>query len=567
MTVRLNKRLNHKELFDTPIKDQQEYLDGISTEILQKALSAFITANSDENFRTANHCIQNWLGKNPALREELKAKTHDGDTIINIMSSLHLAETIFCIGVVEKSKKSESEIEVDLFELYLSYNSQQDELESKIGNNLPPENDSNDRIIAIMLTMNFHDFDLNNFDIGEILLTQLFKSIEFFKYLEKNLPNHLELFLSDFKTDSWQNWMKKYLALMPSLFPDKPVSHFDFTVSPDEDYEINCKFLELLSLPETETFKLSDFISLRSNPLLRVGKNSFRIIYNLFLVEKLFKSVQFSFSLDVNKRVDKEYKLKDFRSDHCDKFSEQILVYKFIEKSFPKKWVHVPGEEFKSYGYDGEPDYYLRNKNKVFLFESKDVVLKGIEKQSRNFNVLSEAIKSKFYKTEKEGKIQKKAILQLLENIDRVHNKYYDKVDDDYDITKLRVYPVLIVHDRQFESLAVNHLVNSWFLTELGNWKEKWKFKEIHGLVVINIDKFILHQDSFKTRKVLFEKLIEEYFEKNEIKNIKARNHSDFEQKALDCFKSFSTFIDIELDSNGLKRMPDITEDYINNLK
>ena len=86
-------------------------------------------------------------------------------------------------------------------------------------------------------------------------------------------------------------------------------------------------------------------------------------------------------------------------------------------------------------------------------------------------------------------------------------------------------------------------------------------------MVVINIDKFILHQDSFKTRKVLFEKLIEEYFEKNEIKNIKARNHSDFEQKALDCFKSFSTFIDIELDSNGLKRMPDITEDYINNLK
>lgn len=567
MTVRLNKRLNHQELFDTPIKDQQEYLDGISTEILLKALPSFITANFDERFRTANDCIQNWLGKNPVLREELKAKTNDGDTIINIISSLQLAETIFSIDAVEQSTKSESEIELDLFELYLSYNSQQDVLESKIGNNLPAEDDTNDRIIAIMLTMNFHDSDLNNFNIGEILLTQLFKSIEFFKYLEQTLPKHLELFLSDFETDTWQNWMKKYLALMPSLFPDRPVSHFDFTVPQDEDYEINLKFLQLLSLPETETFKLSDFISLRSNPLLRVDTNTFRIIYNLFLVEKIFKSVQFSFSLDVNKRVDKKYKLKDFRSDHCDKFSEQILVYKFIEKSFPRKWVHVPGEEFKSHGYDGEPDYYLRNKNKLFLFESKDVVLKGEEKQSRDFNVLSKAIESKFYKTEKEGKIQKKAILQLLENIDRVHSKYYDKIDTDYDITKLRVYPVLIVHDRQFESLALNHLVNSWFLAELGNWKEKWRFKEVHGLVVINIDKFILHQDSFRTRKVLFEKMIEEYFEQSEIKNIKARNHTDFQQKALDCLKSFSTFIDIQLDSNGLNRMPDITEDYINNLK
>lgn len=273
------------------------------------------------------------------------------------------------------------------------------------------------------------------------------------------------------------------------------------------------------------------------------------ILYKLFLVEKLFKSIQFQFSLEINKEVEKKYRLKDFRSDHCDNFSEQVLTYKVVENSFPKKnWIRISGENFKLKDYKtGEPDYYVRFKNKVFLFESKDVVLKGGEKQSRDYSIIKEALKDKFYWVKKKNKIKSKAILQLIENIKKILDKFYSQCDIDYKSDTIKIYPILIVHDRQYEALGVNKLLIKWFDEELAKIKNDYNISNIKNITVLNIDTMLFFQETLKQRgKSRLEKLIDDYH--------KANLNPTY-------FKSFDNFMQTTFDKKNLK-LPNYVRNY-----
>jgi len=312
-----------------------------------------------------------------------------------------------------------------------------------------------------------------------------------------------------------------------------------------------------------------DYISIRSNPLLEVGENHYRVIYDLFLVEKLFKSIQFKFSLDINKKIDKQYKLGDFRADHCDKFSEQTLLYKMMENSFSTIGKHISGEKFKQAGFEAEPDYFIQIGNNIFLFESKDVILKGEEKQSRDFRVISEALKSKFYLSiDRKGKIENKAVLQLITNVDRLLNNYYSDLHT-VNSNNVRIFPIIITHDRQFDSMGVNKLVATWFNDEL---REKISLKHHHKIkppTIINIDTFILYQDLFNSRaELIFEELIANYHELSSIPRLKKNSMSQeaFSSKVQQSLISFQTYIDDLVLKKGLMKLPSIADEYLSKL-
>ena len=386
MTVNLLRRLSYEELFDEEPKNKEEYIYGISKDIILKMVPTLISAVDNHLFNPANNCVNNWFGQNPEIRDVLLSKLKENDAIINITSSLELAEFLLSRIQNDEVEIDDSQIVLNLFKLYTLFNSDQSVLEETAESNQPSSLESYDRIIAHFIQMNLHDFDLTNYNFKEILSTQLAKSIEYFQYLEANdfLKPHLDFFLEEFKTSSWKEWLLKILPLLNPIFSKGWTSYYQFNVVEDENFQANCDFLDMLCLEDMENFEDRDFITLRSKPLIKIGSGKYRMMFILFLVEKLYKSIQFHFSLHVNKKVNKVDRIKDFRSIHCDYFSEQILLYKMIRNSFPKKWIHLSGETFKSMSFDGEPDYYLRNGNKIFLFESKDVVLKGSIKQSRN---------------------------------------------------------------------------------------------------------------------------------------------------------------------------------------
>ncbi|MBK8518424.1 MAG: hypothetical protein IPL55_19705 [Saprospiraceae bacterium] len=417
--------------------------------------------------------------------------------------------------------------------------------------------------------MAYPDYEFNNADLQNVFICQVVKSIFFFEYLEQRpeLEHHLQYFLDEFKKDSWQEWMHAYLALVSLVIFQENGKYSEIILPLNDGLEQNQHFFEMLSLNDVSNEQ--DYISIRSNPLLEIGENHYRIIYDLFLVEKIFKSIQFKFSLDINKKVDKQYKLGDFRADHCDKFSEQTLLYKMMEMSFSSKWKHISGEKFKKAGFDSEPDYFIQIGNNIFLFESKDVILKGEEKQTRDSLIISEALKSKFYfSNDRNGKIEKKAILQLITNIDRLLSNYYSDLFT-VNANHVRIFPIIITHDRQFDSMGVNKLVSIWFKDEL---EEKISSKHHHKInppTIINIDTFILYHELFNSRAILiFEELIASYHEQTYITRLRKKSMSreEFSSKVQKSLISFQGYIDDLVLKKGMMKLPSIANEHLTKL-
>ncbi|CAM4410628.1 hypothetical protein [Zobellia nedashkovskayae] len=512
--------------------------------------------------QSSRDTINDWFTL-PENTELHTSKIENEDThIINTHSNLTLLSYLKSCN--EDTQKLEtSDFELKLFKIYLLINSQQDSIEEL---NFPKIRtlDSIERLSASLLQISYHDYDLNNYVLPEIFLTQLIKSIEFLKYIEKELNHHMVTFLKKYNCKDWQEWVTTLLNLIVPVLKHDNETYSEIELKDDDVQNVGafldlfCNIIELKEKP--------DFVVLRSNPIFKKNDNRYIIINKLFLVERIFKSIIFEFSLDINKKVDKVNRLRDFRSSYCDNFSEQILLYKFLHNSFPSnsKYIKFNGNEFLNKKYIGEPDYYVRFKNKVLLFESKDVILKGEEKQSRDYLILKDALKAKFLKIENEGKTSNKAILQIIENIKRFLNKFYTKIDDAYNADNIKFYPILVTHDRQFDTPELNRLINKWFRNELENFFNKSEISRIQDLTILNIDSILLYQENFKQRgKNGLEVLINEYHKSIQPKT--ARNVEHLKELYLNTSISFYTFLGNHFDKTGIKK-PKYIEEYLEHL-
>ncbi len=514
-------RLKYEDFFDDSesIENLIKYFSKDDLFRITSLLNAKIRLNQS-SIETVNDWFSLRKSKNILIPKIKDKESH----IINSYSNLTLLSQIANSSELNQNIETD-DFELKLFKLYLLLNSQQDTLEvlnfSKIRTL-----ESSERISASLLQLSYHDYDLNNYVLAEVFLTQLIKSIEFLKFIESELNQHLVSFLKKYNCNDWQDWIKKLLNIIVPILTHDNLKYSEIELK-DEDISEIGTFLDLFC-NKIELEEKPDFIILRSNPIHKKNDNSYIVINKLFLVERIFKSIIFEFSLDVNNRVAGSHKLKNFRSNYCDNFSEQKLLYKLLNSSFPgnSKYIKINGNEFVNKNYNGEPDYYVRFKNKILLFESKDVILKGEEKQSRDYLILKEALKSKFVKTEKKGKTNNKAILQIIENIKRFLNKFYKEIDTTYDTNNIKFYPILVTHDRQFDTPELNRLINKWFRAELENFFNKSEILRIQDLTILNIDSIVLYQENFRQRgKAGLEILINDYHKSIQLKKVKVLNN------------------------------------------
>lgn len=558
MEMRL--RLNYESFFNEN-DNIQDLIEPLNKLDLLRAVS-YIT-NKSRTEKDSIETINNWF-RNPLHKLNLIPITPTNTSILNIFSSLKLLNYIY----EKEDIKTDVIIDTDEFELrqfktYLLLNSEQDKIE-KAGKDKLPQNGSDEHLSASLLIMAYHDHDLQNYILNEVFLTQFIKAIDFFQFIENEpkLAPHLSLFLSTYNCKTWKEWARNLLNLIIPVINHNDETYSEIQLEEDANFEINSNFINLFTV-SIDYNELPDFVSLRSNPILKIDEKTFIILSKLFLVERIFKSVVFEFSLKINVSLPKELQVKDFRSIYCDHFSEQVLLYNTLDKCFPNnnKWIKFRGEDFKKNGYSAEPDYYVRFKNKILLFESKDVILKGKVKQSRDFSILSESLKEKFLKHGKD----KKAILQIIENIKRLFSIYYTKIDNNYNIEHLNIYPILVVHDRQFDTPELNRLINIWFRNEIRENFNTKEISKINDLVIINIDTLILYQEHFRKRgEYGLEIMINKYFEFIRPTIIKSKE--EFRQKYLNTSISFSLFVARKFDQTNFKNQPSYIENYIQKL-
>jgi len=147
----------------------------------------------------------------------------------------------------------------------------------------------------------------------------------------------------------------------------------------------------------------------------------------------------------------------------------------------------------------------LRHNNEVFIFENKDVLVAKGSKASADIEQINAVLKKKFLVdgTKKVG------IGQIVTTIGEIGSKHFRFDDYVNSKTSLTIYPILLVHDRIFQTLGINYRLNQWFkeqcIERLGDLNKTYNIK---SLTVIDIDTLILWLPYFQVKDKNFKEVL-----------------------------------------------------------
>lgn len=83
--------------------------------------------------------------------------------------------------------------------------------------------------------------------------------------------------------------------------------------------------------------------------------------------------------------------------------------------------------------------------------------------------------------------------------------------DSLYKENRIRIYPIIILHDNIYNCPGINDLVNQWFAVELKEIENKYNISQIEKITIINIDVFIAYREFLQRPEGALDKLIASY--------------------------------------------------------
>jgi hypothetical protein len=349
--VRMEQILEFEVAFPFEVRlTIEQYLIGSSKEMILNAATLFLSFKSskskfDDNkeflemfFRTENNQLAN------QIYDRIKGLERQGIKIgiINTYSSLKLFEYYFS-KPKEPETQTQAEFEINLFKAYLALNSEFTG-KQRIAYSSAQESDEELKIPMKFFCMQYPVCDKSNYDINQIWVTQMIKAIYLFQFLEtdKKTQPLLSAFLAYFNCPTWQQYLKNLLPLTISAINNERESYTDILVESGDNFEQDCAFIEKLIILENDELDKNDFLSTRAKPFYKVKDGVYRIIFNLFVVEKIFKGVYFLLKDILSKMSEenrKKIKISNLRSLYGYEFSEKILCYKVMESIYSDKCI------------------------------------------------------------------------------------------------------------------------------------------------------------------------------------------------------------------------------------
>ena len=416
----------------------------------------------------------------------------------------------------EPETLQEKDIEVNILKAYLLLNTKYIEQQS-VATSGSDEFLGISELAAWALSATFSDFELVNHSTPNLFVTQLIKAVNLFLFLESDTKYSrlLQAFLEYYQSSSWQDYLQGLLAAIKFVNQVTEPQRLKLEIKPGADFKKDYVFLSKHALGLEQELITSDFTSLRGTPFYKEKADTFVLIHPVLAIEMLHKGLYFRLK-DVNVTLPDAERISNWRSQYCDLFSEQFLLYPVLDNIFYGRGTNYHGadikETFKNDGY-GEPDDYYRLENCAILFESKDALPAHESKAGHSFPDYVKHLKRSFYYDDHDGKgkIDKKAALQLRRNVVRLLQKAFS-FDKDYDSTTLVIYSIVVVHDRLYNQPGLNVLVNEWFQQALGDLpSDTPSVQNVRPLIIIDIDTLIAYQEHFRDQKIIFEDTLEQY--------------------------------------------------------
>lgn len=504
-----NLLLEFKDIFPLETqKSPEEYLQGTDRETILSIISIYLRRHSAATkYRSdIEYLYKMFNNKNRGVYELIAFKIvgsidfENGNpkqipSIINTFTSLKLFEVYFKMDNQDVTQ-TEEETEINFIKAYLSQNSVfiKKQLEGMNRCEQFEQKDTPDWFFWVMFAGSYPYYDKVQYKVFDTYIVQAIKACLFFDFASNNpeLRPLIEELMIKFEFDGWNSYLKDVLGAMHVILKNQEVEGF-LEITPIGGKSV----LEKLVISDHESFDKDDFLALRGLPFYKTGEGKYRIIFELFALEKIFKGIYF-FLREVNDARPKAERVKDLKGKIGKHFSEETLLYRVLGQIDFGKCIKIPGSKMEGKGY---VDFYIRKKNIVMLFECKDFLIEAEKKQSFNPVVYDEEFKKTFLKDGHD----RKAILQLLFHIEKILSQEFE-FDMIVNPQDLYFYPVIITTDFQYDCPGLNQVVNKWFKREVQNLKSRnLSVEKILPLTIINIDALILYASEFRKNFYLYE--------------------------------------------------------------
>ncbi|OGX86754.1 hypothetical protein BEN47_12260 [Hymenobacter lapidarius] len=567
--MKLGRLVEFEEAFDEPKQDWRNYLAGIGNDALLLAATHFL-GRQETGPRSYYSDMEQMFGPHNEIAarnvfrrlERIEQEEKSVLKIVHPKSALRLFE--YAIQRPEEPHtQTDAELELNLFKAFIAQNNEySDEQSAALKAHI--EEPGLSTLAKLSLASTHSDFELVNFDTSRVLLIQLMKSVRLFQFLEADVTYHplLAAFLHQYDCPKWQDYMRRLAGVVKTIIYYNKKGRIEIQIPHDEDYAASCAFLDKLTITPGSKLDEHDFLSTRAKPIYKQSEGIYAVVFPVFVAEMLHKGMFFQLNELVKKTKPKLLKGVDWRGAYCQAFSEDYLLGGLLDTIFRKRGLAWSGKRIKAEQWlkgqgDAEPDYYFRTGKRVILFESKDVNIKKEAKAGQDFAGFLAETRSKFYHyLDKSGNMQEVGVLQLMRNIKRLLSPDKElRFDTAYNPTSLLIYPVLVVHDRLYNMPGLNELVNGWFQQELIQLGEQ-AVKQVHPLVIIDIDTLLAYQDHFASKKLVLWEVIEAHNRSVHPQKRIVRSEQEARRLMLRTVDPFVQFLDDYARKQGLAPTP-----------
>lgn len=452
---------------------------------------AYKVLNRHEEIMTELHRTSN--GMMPQIR------------ILTKHSCLELLRIIFSISFTGENVSDNAIFQLVIFDWLLVFNDQ-----TTPTPNCPENIDENLKLAySALLNMSSYN-DFTNIDVTANFILQCHKSKLLFDFLDSqdNLRRMREMYIKEIGCKCWE----EYIFVLAKLYVIDYQDEFPTTrIVLDENhpsFQHDKKLLNQFAFSSTDEIPYEeniDFISFRNQPLIRIEENTYWIIDKNFLANRLYRSLFFGIKKQ-NDLIEEQYRIPNFFQFFTTNFSEEVLFYDVMKHIIGNKsYIHHSGAKIRSKKISGEPDYYVRNGNDIFLFEFKDSLYRKEDKVECDYENVKSSIEKKLVRKENG---RPSAIEQLCSSIALILNDKF-QVDLGIRSDKVKIYPILVVGDTTFTNVGINYILNDYFKKELSN--RNIENKNIQSLILVSIDSLILYQFDFEEKKLKLRSVFDSY--------------------------------------------------------
>jgi hypothetical protein len=553
--------VEYSNVFEDSPQDFSFYLNGIGIDRIVYLCGHFLSVDPNNSEITDYKLLlDHWFSvENHTTQSHVELKIQNLPTFLRKNPQIINQYCIYQLfeysvqNLPQKSTLSILKSEVQVFKSILVLNEQFNNRETKIEQSLVRV-DEPLKYPSLMLTKFLCYFDLVHFDLRNVGLSQFIKSYYLFSFLESYSDvtrSLLDYFLKEQKISDWKDYLRSFLKIVSGLISPDRKGYLTLNVVVDDKIKDTKLFFNNIMVDDTITFDDVDFIKLRTRPVYKLDENKFIVISPLFTSEKIYEGLFFELNKIYTIFKDEKNPLfkEDFRGFYCLRFSEEYLFYQIMEQTFPKKFKGKTGNSLREIGTQGEPDYYVHYQNKVFLFESKDVFMEKGIKQSDDFQKIEQCLREKFYSYDKSGRPV--GILQLIRNIRKILT---DDISYDSVSPNVKVYPILVIHHNVFNTPGLNFIVNRWFKDELMKLRQEGlNIENVHDLVIVDFNIFVVYNESFRSRTMRLEELLDDYIKITQGKEPILSN-KPLEDRFYDMTSPFSMYVSNVIDKNGYGR-------------